>query len=46
MKSDAKMKAAATSLITGGKIDLSVIARDLPGVEVEVRDDALILTRK
>jgi len=40
------MKAAATSLITGGKIDLSVIARDLPGVEVEVRDDALILTRK
>ena len=37
---------AVTSLITGGKIDLSAIVRDLPGVEVEVHDDVLVLTRK
>ena len=37
---------AITSLITGCTTDMSVIAKDLPRVEVEVRDDTLILTRK
>ena len=40
------MKAMVTSFITEGKIDLLVIARDLPRVEVEARGEVLILTRK
>ena len=40
------MKAVVSSLITGGKIDLLVIAKDLPRVEVEVRGDTLMLMRK
>jgi len=45
-RSDVKMKAMPTSLITEGKIDLLVIARGLPRVEVEARDEVLVLTRK
>ena len=40
------MKAMPTSLITEDKIDLLVIARGLPGVKVEARDEMLVLTRK
>ena len=45
MKNSTKMKSLA-SLIVGDKIDLSVIARDLPRVKVEIRDDVLILSRR
>ena len=45
MKNSTKMKSLA-SLIVGDKIDLSVTAKDLPGVKVEIRDDVLILSRR